>query len=488
MKRLSFLAALLAVAVAVPLSIGSSHREAPRILKDPTADNTDVWAYTASDAPGSLTVVANWIPLADPAGGPNFYPLDENARYYVKIDNTGDGYEDVAYRWKFTTRFRNPNSFLYAAPTVDSVNDPDVNLVQTYDLYKETYRNRKLVGSKRIADNAPVVPDNVGPKTIPNFAQVEAGGITPLKGGGKTIVTPADDAFFVDLGAVFDGINIDKPGRPNIGLGNQGGGKDDVAGYNTKSFVLQVPEREVTRDGKQVSSMKAGNAVVGVWATTERKRGSVLGSSVSGKRKHGKRSGHDGYVQVSRLGNPLINEVIVPIGKKDKFNATSPADDARNFGRFALNPEPARLLNALFGLGVQETNRTDIVQALLTGVPGLTQIGKNPPAADTLKLNLGVAPSANPNRFGVLAGDLAGFPNGRRLIDDVVDIELRVIAGALLSPPKNIPLGDGVDQNDKPFRSQFPYVALANDGFNSQLKRNEPQHAAVPQPPPAQLP
>jgi hypothetical protein len=486
MKRLSLLAALLALAVAVPLSIGSSHREAPRILKDPTADNTDVWAYTAPDAPGSLTVVANWIPLADPAGGPNFYPLDENARYYVKVDNTGDGYEDVAYRWDFSSRFRNPNSFLYAAPTVDSVRDPDVNFVQTYDLYKETYKNRRLVGSKRIANDAPVVPDNVGPKTIPNFAQVEAGGVTPLRGGGKTIVTPADDAFFVDLGAIFDGINIDKPGRPNIGLGNQGGGKDDVAGYNTKSFVLQVPEREVTRDGKQVADMKAGNAVVGVWSTTERRRGSVLGSAATG-RKQGSRSGKP-WVQVSRLGNPLINEVIVPIGKKDKFNATSPADDAKNFGQFALNPEPARLLNALFGLGIQENNRTDIVQALLTGVPGLTQIGRNPAAADTLKLNLGVPPAANPNRFGVLAGDVAGFPNGRRLTDDVVDIELRVIAGALLSPAKNIPLGDGVDQNDKPFRSQFPYVGLANDGFNSQLKRTEPQHAPVPQPPPAQLP
>jgi hypothetical protein len=479
MKRLSLLAALLALAVAVPLSIGSSHREAPRILKDPTADNTDVYAFTAPDAPDSLTVVSNWIPLADPAGGPNFYPLDENARYYVKIDNTGDGYEDVAYRWDFDTRFRNPNSFLYATPGVNSVGDPNLNLVQTYDLYKETYKNRRLVGSKRIANDAPVVPDNIGPKTIPNFAQVEAGGVTPLKGGGKTIVTPADDAFFVDLGAVFDGINIDKPGRPNIGLGNQGGGKDDVAGYNTKSFVLQVPEREVTRDGKQVTGMKARNAVVGVWSTTERKRGSVLGSRATGRK---------GWAQVSRLGNPLINEVIIPIGKKDKFNATSPADDAKNFGQFALNPEPARILNALFGLGIQETNRTDIVQALLTGVPGLTQISPNAVPADTLKLNLGVAPAAKPNRFGVLAGDVAGFPNGRRLADDAVDIELRVIAGALLSPPKNIPLGDGVDQNDKPFRAQFPYVGLAFDGFNSQLKRIEPQHAPVPQPPPAQLP
>ncbi|HEV3376517.1 MAG TPA: DUF4331 domain-containing protein [Thermoleophilaceae bacterium] len=483
MKRLSFLAALLAVAVAVPLTIGSSHREAPRILKDPTADNTDVWAFTAPDAPGSLTVVSNWIPLADPAGGPNFYPLDENARYYVKIDNTGDGYEDVAYRWKFKTRFRKPDSFLYAAPTVDSVRDPDLNLVQTYDLYKERYdRHRRLVSVKRIARNAPVVPDNVGPKTMPNFAQVEAGGVTPLRGGGKTFVGPADDAFFVDLGVIFDGINLDKPGRPAIGLGNQGGGKDDVAGYNTKSFVLQVPERQVTRNGKRVTGEKAGNAVIGVWSTTERKRGSVLTSG----RKRGKRSRGDRWVQVSRLGNPLINEVIIPIGKKDKFNATSPATDAKNFGKFALNPEPARLMNALFDLGVKEANRTDIVQALLTGVPGLTQIGKDPVPADTLKLNLGVPPAANPNRFGVLAGDVAGFPNGRRLIDDVVDIELRVIAGALLQPDqggKQIPLGDGVDQNDEPFRSQFPYVAPAHDGFGSQLKRTEPPHAPVPQPP-----
>jgi hypothetical protein len=482
MKRLAILAALLAVGVVVPLSIGSSHREAPRILKDPTADNTDVWAYTAKDAPDSLTVVSNWIPLADPAGGPNFYPLDENARYYVKIDNTGDGYEDVAYRWDFDTKFRNPNSFLYAAPTVDSIKDPDLNLVQTYDLYKETYnRKRKLTGVKRIATNAPVAPDNVGPKTIPNYAKVEAGATTSLRGGGKTAVIPADDAFFVDLGTVFDGINLDKPGRPNIGLGNQGGGKDDVAGYNTKSFVLQVPEREVTRNRKQVSGMGSKNAVVGVWSTTERKRSSVLRSA--SKRKHGKRK-H--WVQVSRLGNPLINEVIIPIGMKDKFNATSPANDAKNFGKFALNPEPARILNALFGLGIKETNRTDIVQALLTGLPGLTQIGKNPAAADTLKLNLGVAPAANPNRFGALAGDTAGFPNGRRLADDVVDIELRVIAGALLPANqggKQIPLGDGVDQNDKPFRSSFPYVSLANDGFNSTLKRIEPQHAPVPQPP-----
>jgi hypothetical protein len=306
-----------------------------------------------------------------------------------------------------------------------------------------------------------------------------ASAVAPVKGGGKTFVGPADDAFFVDLGAVFDGINIDKPGRPNIGLGNQGGGKDDVSSYNTHSFVLQVPESQVTRDGRSVSDAKSSNAVVGVWASTERKRIQV--------RKHrGKRHVKQVWRQVSRLGNPLINEVVIPIPQKDKFNRTSPANDAANFGKFALNPEPARLLNALFNLGVKETDRTDIVQALLTGVPGLTQIGSNPAAADTLKLNLGVPPSATEKRFGVLAGDLAGFPNGRRLADDVVDIELRVIAGALLPANqggKQIPLGDGVDRNDKPFRSTFPYVAAPTDGLSGIVKRTEPAHAPVPQPP-----
>jgi uncharacterized protein DUF4331 len=468
-------AALAAGSLAVGLAPGSSHREAPNILKDPTADNTDVYAFTASDAPGSLTVVANWIPLEEPAGGPYFGKLDPDARYYVKIDNTGDGRPDVAYRWEFDQRFRNPESFLDAAPTVDSIGDPDLNFVQTYDLYRETYHGRR-VRARRIAHDVPVAPADSGPKTYPDYDKVAAGAISPVAGGGKTFVGPVDDPFFVDLGAIFDGINIDKPGRPSIGLGNQGGGKDDVAGYNTHAFVLQVPESQVTRDGRPVSGASAGNAVVGVWASTERRRLSV--------RRHGRAKAR--WVQVSRLGNPLINEVIIPVGQKDRFNRTEPADDAANFGKYALNPEPARLLNALFGLGVKETGRADIVQALLTGVPGLTQIGDKPAAADTLKLNLGVPPAAMPNRFGVLAGDVAGFPNGRRLTDDVTDIELRVIAGALLKPSdggKQVPLGDGVDQNDKPFRSAFPYVAAPTDGLTGLAKRTEPAHAPVPQPP-----
>jgi hypothetical protein len=468
-------AALCAGALATTGVLGSSHREAPRIMLDPSADNTDLFAYTAPDAPGKLTIVSNWIGLENPAGGPYFGKLDPKARYYVKIDNTGDGVEDVAYRWQFHNRFRNPKSFLYAAPTVDSVDDPDLNFVQTYDLYYERYKDGRQVGSRRIGTNVPVAPDNVGPKTMPDYARVSNSAVRTAGGGVKTFVGPLDDPFFVDLGTIFDGINIDKPGRPAIGLGNQGGGKDDLAGTNAHSFALQVPQADVTRDGRPVKDAKAANAVVGVWSTTERRSVSVL---------RGK--GDDHWTQVSRLGNPLINEVIIPIGQKDKFNATAPANDAKNFGAFAVNPEPARVLNALFGLGIKETGRTDIVQALLTGLPGLTQISPKAVPADTLKVNLGVPPSATPNRFGALAGDTQGFPNGRRLADDVTDIELRVIAGALLKPEqggKQIPLGDGVDSNDKPFRTAFPYVALPDSGFNAAIGRTEPAHAPVPQPP-----
>jgi hypothetical protein len=196
-------------------------------------------------------------------------------------------------------------------------------------------------------------------------------------------------------------------------------------------------------------------------------------------KKHGKKSDDDGFVQVSRLGNPLVNEVVIPLGQKDHFNATQPSDDAKLYGKFVLNPELAAVANQLFHINAPEHNRTDIVQALLTGIPGKTQIGKHPVPADTLKINLGVPPSANPSPLGVLGGDLQGFPDGRRLTDDVVDISLRVVAGELKG--NHVPLGDGVDANDKPFLSSFPYLAAPNSGFDSQIpKPITPTHAPTP--------
>lgn len=469
-RTLSVVAAIAAAgAIAVPLSIGSSHREAPGTSIDPTADDTDIYAFTANDAPGSLTIVSNWIPLEDPAGGPNFYGFDPSAHYYMNVDNTGDGKPDVRYLFRFKTQVKNPKSFLYAVPKVESIGDADLNVTQTYSVTREVYKNGKETSSKVVAKGIPVAPNNVGPKTIPNYSFVAGQAVKSLPGGGKVFAGQRDDPFYVDLGGTFDAINL------RSGTGNQGGGKDDLAGYSTHSIVLQVPEANVTRDGKSVSAPDASNAVVGVWSSTERQRIHVV-------RKGKKRSVKKHWVQVSRLGNPLVNEVVIPIGMKDEFNSTTPDKDSQ-YGAFVVEPELAKVLNALYDLGIKEKDRTDIVTALLTGVPGLTQISKDAVPADTLKINLGVPPTDSPKRFGVLDGDNAGFPNGRRLSDDVVDIELRVVGGFLVPADqggKKLPLGDGVDQNDKAFSSTFPYVAEPASGFDSDPKRTEPPHDPTP--------
>lgn len=473
-RRTALVAALMAALAAgiltVALSSGSSHREAPLSSIDPTGDDTDVYAFTAPDAVGSLTLVGNWIPFEDPAGGPNFYRFDDRAHYYLNVDNTGDGKPDVRYQFAFRTHYRNKNSFLYAAPKVESINSPNLLQYQTYDVTRELYKNGRQVSEKVIGRNLPVAPNNVGPKTIPDYGQVAGEAVRSLSGRGKVFAGQRDDPFFVDLGGTFDALTI------RNGTGNAGGGKDDLAGYSVHSIVLQVPDSQVTVDHKAVSGPGAANAVVGIWADTERRAIDVKGRPAAlRKPAYGDRH----WVQVSRLGNPLVNEVVIPIGKKDLFNATTPDQDARNYGAYVLKPELAHLINVLYpGLNAPETNRTDIVQALLTGIPGKTQIGKHPAAADTLKINLGVPPTANPNRFGVIGGDLQGFPDGRRLTDDIVDISERVVGGFLKG--NKLPLGDGVDQNDKPFLSAFPYLAAPSAGEDSSPKRTEPMHDPTP--------
>jgi uncharacterized protein DUF4331 len=480
MRRLSILiAALLAAVAATALVVStgssSSHREAPLSSLDPTGDDTDVYAFVAPDATNALTLVANWIPFEDPAGGPNFYRFDDRAEYYLNVDNTGDGTYDIRYRFTFKTKVRNPSSFLYALPGVTSIDDPKLNVVQTYTVTRERYKDGRLVSSRDVAKGLPVAPNNVGPKTIPNYDAVAAQAVRSLPGGGRVFAGQADDPFYVDLGTAFDAINI------RNGTGNAGGGRDDLAGYNVHSIVLQVPKDAVTRDAKTPPNAKADDAVVGVWASTDRHGVEVQSSKLKAK-SHGharSRAAQQSEVQVSRLGNPLVNELVIPLGQKDRFNATQPADDLKNFGRYVLSPELAKIINVLFpGLDVPENNRTDIVQALLTGIPGLTQIAPGAPPTDTLKVNLGVAPNPRPNRFGVIGGDTQGFPNGRRLGDDVVDISLRVVGGFLKA--NKLPLGDGVDGNDVPYRAAFPYVASPHDGFDAQLKRLEPVHAPTP--------
>ncbi len=470
-------AVVAAAAITASIAISSSHREAPNIALDPTADNTDVYAWTAPGAEDSITIASDWIPGQVPANGPNFFRFDDRARYYNNIDNNGDGVADIRYRFTFDTQVRNPNSFLYAGPGTQDFNDPGLNVVQTYDLVREEYNPKgKLTGKKKIAKNVYVAPPNIGPKTFPNYGNFVAQATTALGNGTKLFVGTRDEPFFVDLGATFDAINV------RMGTGNQGGGKDDLSGYWTSSTIMQIPESEVTRNGQPVASADAKNAVVGVWSTTERRKLEVTNANFSSgsPEKVGKKANN--WVQVSRLGNPLINEVVIPLGKKDKFNRTTPDRDAELYGQYALQPELAAVLNALFNVNAPETDRTDIVQALLQGIPGLNQHqGKYAGTpVDTLKLNLGVPPATgHPDRFGVIGGDTAGFPNGRRPTDDVVDIELQVVAGFLVG--NKVPLGDGVDQDSVGFQDQFPYLSDPESGFDSNPGQYiEPAHPPVP--------
>jgi hypothetical protein len=471
MKKLtlSLVAVLAASAIAVAIGSGSSHREAPGSSLDPTGDWTDVYFFTPNDNPDNAVVVADVIPFEDPAGGPNFYSLDPNARYYINFDNTGDGRYDVRYRFTVKDDIdKQTRLALGASGPVTAVDDPDLLLRQTYDVTRLNYnRKGKVTDRSKVGNDLPVAPSNFGPKTMPDYQSLVNQSVAGLQGGGQVFVGQRDDPFFIDLGVTFDLINF-----RDMTTGNAGGYKDDVAGYNVHSFVLELPDSALK--GKSSSA-------VGVWASTERRK-----LEVSNGRGRG---GRGPWVQVNRLGNPLINELFIPISRKDEFNRTQPYQDGDRFGQYAVEPELVKAINGLFNLGCPETNRTDIVQALFTGIPGVTQIGDNPVPADTLKLNLDVPPTdpSQVSRFGVIGGDNAGLPNGRRLFDDTVDIYLRVACGFLVPEDqggKKLPLGDGVDVNDKEFLSSFPYAAAPTSGFDSQIKKNQPSHAPTSGTPP----
>ena len=483
----ALLSSLAAGFVAVTLSTGSSHREAPLSSADPLGDDTDVWFFTPKNQPGQVAIVANWVPFEDPAGGPNFYRFDDRARYYINIDNTGDGDYDIRYRFDFRTKFNDKN-FLHSLTEVRSLNSPNLFQKESYEIVRETFNSRgRRTAARSLGKNFRAAPSNVGPKTMPDYEGLWRQAVKPLRGGGQVFAGQRDDAFFIPLDRVFDSVNL-----AGAGTGNEGGGIDTIAGYGVQSIVLQLPEAKVTRNRKSVSGPTAANATVGVWASTERQRVQVTNRSskrsersatINSRTRDNKRDA--AWVQTSRLANPLVNELFIPVTKKDQFNRQQPSGDGKSFGRFALNPFLAGAFNQLLMLGIKETGRTDIVQAFFTGVPGLNQIRKNPAAADTLKLNMGIPPAENENRFGVIGGDTAGFPNGRRLGDDVVDIELRVLGGFLVPPAqggKKLPLGDGVDRNDQDFLPDFPYVpSLKNEiGGSPTEDRQTPQHAPTP--------
>jgi len=460
-------AGLLAGSLAAPLAGASSHREAPLISKDPTVDNTDLYAFVSPDQPDTVTIIADYIPLEAPAGGPNFYSFDGTARYEIHVDNTGDGQDDITYRFTFNTKVRNYHTFLYNTNTINSLDDPDWNEPQFYSVTRIEHGVTTSLGS-----GLTTPPVNIGPRSTPNYDSLAAAAVHTLNNGIKVFAGQRDDPFFVDLGSIFDLLGLRPFNNLHLIPLPTAPGVDAVAGYNTHVIAMQIPITQLTRDHKPPTGPTDPRAVIGIYASASRARTTVLNGD-------GTTTLQGDAVQVSRLGNPLINEVIIPLGMKDYWNAQEPANDAQ-FVKFYTSPEIAGLINLLYPSlpDTPTTQRTDLVEVLLTGIPGVNFTGKTP--ADLLRLNMAIPPSAavgQGNRLGALAGDLAGFPNGRRLEDDVVDIELRAaacgygdfLAGLLglcnLSP--NNTLGDGVDTNDLPFMQTFPYVSTPHDGYSS---------------------
>jgi hypothetical protein len=477
--------ALLIAASSLTSALASSHREAPLIAGDPSADNTDLYAFLNPTDPTKLTIIANYVPLEEPAGGPNFFPFDPTVRYEIKIDNTGDGRADVTYRFKFrtttdSTNFAGIPTFLYNDGPVTTLNDANLLVKQTYGVE----RNGVAIGS-----GLRTPPVNIGPRSTPNYAATAAQAVHTLANGTKVFAGQRDDAFFVDLGSIFDLAGLRNFNALHAIPKPAAAGVDGVGGFNTNSIAIDVPLNQLTKDGAQPTGPNDPDAVLGIWATASRQQTRVL--QLDGTMKF-----MGPWVQVSRLGNPLINEVIIPREKKDYWNSQSPAWDAQ-FAKYYKAPELTAVANVLYDAleTPNTTNRGDLVAVLLTGinipssavVPGGLQFNSTGTTqADMLRVNTGIKPNAagacvfgnptaGPSRLGAIAGDLCGFPNGRRLLDDVTDIEVRALLegygptlNAVLGVPNRSPnnvIGDGVDENDLPFLSVFPFIGTPHQGY-----------------------
>jgi hypothetical protein len=449
----------------------SSHREAPEISKDPVADSTDLYAFVSPDNPDTVTIIANYVPLEAPDGGPNFYEFGDDVLYAINIDNTGDGKPDVVYQFRFTNTLANQDTFLYNTGPITSLTDPNFNIRQTYSVTRIRHGVRAVLGH-----DLATPPVNIGPRSTPNYGALAAQGVHMLSDGSLVFAGQRDDPFFVDLGSVFDLLGLRPFNAAHVIPRAAAAGVDGLKGFNVHTVALQVPKRLLTHDGSAGSDPGNPNSIIGVYSTTLRRRVRVLRShwddSAESRDSDDESFDPRDWVQVSRLGMPLVNEVIIPLAGKNKFNASDPRDD-HQFLPFVLDPEPARLIPVLYpGVSVPPAPRNDLVAIFLTGIPGLNQPPHVTPS-EMIRLNMGFAPSSSPNRLGLLAGDHDGFPNGRRLTDDVVDIELRALAGGTpFTPtfnvsPNNI-LGDGVDTNDRTFLPSFPYVPLPSQGYDHQ--------------------
>jgi hypothetical protein len=458
----------------------SSHREAPEISKDPVADSTDVYAFVSPDRPDTVTLIANYIPLQEPAGGPNFYEFGDDVLYEIHIDNSGDGRPDISYQFRFQTVLRDPDTFLYNVGPIKSLDSPNWNSRQFYSMKRVEHGH-----STRLGRALACPPCNIGPLSTPDYPSLAAEAVHNLPSGIKVFAGQRAEGFYVDLGSIFDLANL----RPFQELHEQYGmhvfsgpapGVNATAALNVHSIAMQVPAAQLTR--RRPRNVNDPAAVIGVWTTASRQRARLWDADSNANLSSGP------FRQVSRLGNPLVNEVLIPLGKKDLWNTLPPSDDKR-FASYVTHPQLAALLPVLYpgvfpnlaALDKSGAARADLEAILLTGIPsGIVpgfQNNTGSVLADMLRLNTAIPPARNPNELGIIGGDLAGFPNGRRVFDDVVTVELRAIAGATypLVDKQYTPdaaasaVTDGLTAKSVPscYLDCFPYLGVPYSGFST---------------------
>ena len=450
----------------------SSHREAPEISKDPVADNTDVYAFVSPDKPGYVTLIANFIPLQIPDSGPNFWEFGDDVTYKIHISNAGKSQSDLVYSFDFKTTVRNKNTFLYNTGPIKNITDTTWNRPQSYTLTRTERGQAGVV----LARNLMCPPVNVGWRSTSPYDPIAEQAIHTLSGHRTVFAGQRAEGFHVDLGAIFD-LGALRPFESHHLIPSADAmGINGTQGLNVHTIALQVPITDLTRDGKRPAGVMSATATIGVWASAHRYKSTIIEAD-------GTRSGTGPKVQVSRLGNPLVNEVLIPMARKDAWNSAHPSSDS-DFAQYVTKPELAGLLPVLYPsvfpkLAAYTKARADLAAILLTGIPAGVVPGfqnfTGPVQADMLRLNVAVPPTANPNPIGLVAGDPAGFPNGRRPIDDVVAIELKAIAGAtipLVDPsytpdPAAAQLNDGTTQTNPKFKNKFPYLGTPANGFRS---------------------
>jgi hypothetical protein len=490
-------------------AFASSHREAPITALDHKADITDVYAFVSygpnqsPNTPGSkVTMILNVDPLLEPANGPNWFPFDPNILYEIHIDNDHDAKTDIAFQIRFQTQFQIPTipvalagigdkganapgtSTLVIPPQIRDFSNPGLNLRQAYTVTMVKYRNDRthdedsdddIVESVELknADGSPffALPTNNGPRTMDYDALFKAA-TYQLSNGISVLAGTVDDPFFIDLGATFDTVNYRTlaSGVPGVltdaeDAANQNFASDTVSGYAVNTIALEVPIEMLTSTGR-VEPANSPAATIGIWGTTSRPRVTVRHSPNPA-------TSLGPYRQVQRMGNPLINELVIGIGSKDRWSMDQPKNDMQ-FSAFFLDPPIVHIVQAVYGgaLKVPSAPRTDLLPLVTYAAPIAAPGTPTGPIADLLRLNTGVPPTplGKASRLGLIGGDAAGYPNGRRLLDDVVDITLRVAVGGVLQPKFNAfpnnRLGDGVNVNDVPFRTEFPYLADSPSGRN----------------------